>query len=181
MRVTTILATAGLGEMLFTAEKASSARDRRRFFWFGVWLALLVLALLWLRRCRLGCGVDYRHPVIPPKFPPPPQPPAPPKPPIDLTRIVSAPTVLSPEPPPDDLRRIEGIGPKIAQLLQGAGISTYTQLAMTLPEDLTQILRAAGLRFIDPGTWPEQSALAARGDWEAFATLQGELKGGRRV
>jgi predicted flap endonuclease-1-like 5' DNA nuclease len=83
---------------------------------------------------------------------------------------------------PDDLKRIEGIGPKIAKLLNEAGITTFAQLAQTDVETLRQILAKAGRRFAlaSPETWPEQAALAAQGDWEALAQLQDSLKGGRR-
>jgi predicted flap endonuclease-1-like 5' DNA nuclease len=82
----------------------------------------------------------------------------------------------------DDLTRIEGIGPKISGLLQGAGISTFEQLAGTGVDRLEQILDAADLSGIaNPGTWPEQAALAAKGDWGRLETLQDELKGGRRA
>ena len=85
---------------------------------------------------------------------------------------------------PDDLKRIEGIGPKLSSVLQGAGILTFAQLAAAGPERLAQILEAADprlLRLADPTTWPEQAALAAAGKWEALEALQGTLKGGRRA
>lgn len=34
---------------------------------------------------------------------------------------------------------------------------------------------------IDPDTWPEQTQLAAAGDWDGLDQLQDSLKGGRRV
>jgi predicted flap endonuclease-1-like 5' DNA nuclease len=85
---------------------------------------------------------------------------------------------------PDDLKRIEGIGPKLSSVLQEAGIMTFAQLAAASPDRLRQILEAADprlLRLADPASWPEQAALAAGGEWEALEALQGELKGGRRV
>lgn len=81
----------------------------------------------------------------------------------------------------DDLKRIEGIGPKISGVLQAVGIQTYTQLAEIDADTLSRILREAGLRLAFPATWPEQAALAAAGDWEGLKSLQGELKGGRRA
>ncbi len=81
----------------------------------------------------------------------------------------------------DDLKRIAGIGPKIADVLQAAGIETYAQLASTDVERLEQILGGADIRLADPGTWPEQAGLAAAGDWDALERLQSQLKGGRRV
>ncbi len=82
---------------------------------------------------------------------------------------------------PDDLKRLEGIGPKVAGVLKTAGIVTFAQLAETDVVRLREILDAAKLPFLDPTTWPEQAALAAKGDWEAFDKLASELKGGRRV
>ena len=90
----------------------------------------------------------------------------------------------APPPPlePDDLRRIEGIGPKIAGLLQAAGIATFAQLAQIDVGRLQEILTEAGIsRIADPSTWPEQAKLAAAGDWEGLEALQDQLKGGRRA
>lgn len=82
---------------------------------------------------------------------------------------------------PDDLKVIEGIGPKISGILQAAGIATFAQLAQTDASRLRAILDEAGLRLADPTTWPEQASLAAKGDWEGLKALQSQLKGGRRV
>ncbi|MGD9049677.1 MAG: DUF4332 domain-containing protein [Anaerolineae bacterium] len=87
-------------------------------------------------------------------------------------------------PKPDDLTRIEGIGPKISGVLQEAGITTFAQLADTDPARLEEILEASDprlRRLADPATWPEQAALAAADEWEAHEALRSELKGGRRV
>jgi hypothetical protein len=83
--------------------------------------------------------------------------------------------------PPDDLKRIAGIGPKISSALQAAGITTYAQLAATEVGRLEEIIREAGIRIGFPDTWPEQASLAAVGKWEELKALQSELKGGRRV
>lgn len=83
--------------------------------------------------------------------------------------------------PPDDLKRIEGIGPKISSALQAAGITTYAQLAATEVSRLEEIIRQAGIRIGFPVTWPEQASLAAAGQWAELKALQSELKGGRRV
>jgi predicted flap endonuclease-1-like 5' DNA nuclease len=84
-------------------------------------------------------------------------------------------------PTPDDLEQIEGIGPKTAARLQAAGITTFSQLAGTDVSDLSAILDAAGNWPADPGTWPEQAALATADQWDELADLQKALKGGRRV
>lgn len=84
-------------------------------------------------------------------------------------------------PKPDNLTRIEGIGPKIASLLQEANIATFDQLAAAEVSRLEEILEAADLPMIDPTTWPEQASLAASGEWETLEALQDLLKGGRRA
>lgn len=82
---------------------------------------------------------------------------------------------------PDDLTRIEGIGPKINQLLNEAGIMSFAQLAQPDVKDQQSILHQAGPRYsmADPASWPEQARLAAAGDWEALQTLTEQLRGGR--
>lgn len=82
---------------------------------------------------------------------------------------------------PQDLTLIEGIGPKINQLLHAAGIQTFAQLAETGVEQLKAILEPAGLQFIDPGSWAEQARLVSEGKMEAFEQLTSQLKGGRKV
>lgn len=87
-------------------------------------------------------------------------------------------------PEPDDLKRIEGIGPKMSSVLQEAGITTFAQLAEADVSHLEQILEEADprlLRLANPATWTEQAALAAAGEWEALEALQNELKGSRRA
>ncbi len=81
----------------------------------------------------------------------------------------------------DDLKRIEGIGPKLEQVLKEAGIKTFAQLAAKSTEELQRILDEAGIaRISDPETWAEQAKLAAAGDWKGLEALQAQLKGGRR-
>jgi NADH-quinone oxidoreductase subunit I len=90
------------------------------------------------------------------------------------------------EPPsePDDLKRIEGIGPKISQVLEAAGIKTFGQLAETDVDRLKQILEEADpklLRLADPDTWPRQAKLAAAGKWDALERWQERLRGGKEA
>ena len=82
-----------------------------------------------------------------------------------------------------DLTVIEGIGPKIKEILGDGGIQTVEDLAKASVEDLRTILTNAGSRYRqhDPTTWPQQADLAARGKTDELAALQQELKGGRKV
>lgn len=83
----------------------------------------------------------------------------------------------------DDLKRVEGIGPKLEEILNSHDILTFSQLAATKTEDLQAILDKAGeaYRIHNPGTWPEQALLLAEGRIEEFEKLTDELKGGRKV
>jgi predicted flap endonuclease-1-like 5' DNA nuclease len=84
---------------------------------------------------------------------------------------------------PDNLKVIEGIGPKLEEMLNQHRISTFRQLADTPVAVLQGILDEAGetYRIHDPGTWPEQAKLLSEGKLDAFEKLTEELKGGRRV
>jgi len=80
----------------------------------------------------------------------------------------------------DDLKKIEGIGPKIAGILENSGIFTFEQLSNTSVMVLEQILKNANLRLARPATWPEQASYAAQGNWEGLRIFQEQLKGGVR-
>jgi predicted flap endonuclease-1-like 5' DNA nuclease len=90
-----------------------------------------------------------------------------------------------PEPKPvpkDDLTIIEGIGEKIAELLNQNGIFTFAQLAAATGDQLRTILRLAGpaYRMADPYTWPHQAQLAADRDWVQLQSVNQRLTGGVR-
>lgn len=80
----------------------------------------------------------------------------------------------------DNLTKIEGIGPKIASLLNDAGIVTFADLGATKVGVLRNILAEAGNRFKmhNPSTWAKQAKLAAKGNWDKLQKLQDELNGG---
>lgn len=80
---------------------------------------------------------------------------------------------------PDDLTVIEGIGPRINEVLHAAGVVTLAQLADADPDHLRQILRDANLNLADPETWPAQARYAAEGDMDGLAAYTSTLRGGR--
>ena len=81
----------------------------------------------------------------------------------------------------DDLTKIEGIGPKIAELLTKAGISSFQKLADSKFGVIKTVLTNAGPKFQmhDPTSWPQQSSLAAAGEWDKLKVLQDKLDGGK--
>lgn len=81
----------------------------------------------------------------------------------------------------DDLVLIEGIGPKVAKLLAGIGVTTFSGLASADPTKVRAALDGAGYKYMDPASWFEQASLAAKGDMEGLKKLQDSLKGGRKI
>ena len=81
----------------------------------------------------------------------------------------------------DDLKRIEGIGPKIEKMLNDDQIFTWADLAAAPVDRLKGILRRGGDRYKmhDPTSWPDQAKLAAQGRWKELEELQDILQGGR--
>ncbi|MBL7803911.1 MAG: 50S ribosomal protein L27 [Saprospiraceae bacterium] len=86
-------------------------------------------------------------------------------------------------PKPDDLKIVEGVGPKIETLLKEGGINTWEDLANAPVERLKEILDAAGPRYQihDPSSWPAQAKFAAAGQWDELKEYQEMLIGGRDV
>ncbi len=82
----------------------------------------------------------------------------------------------------DDLKKIEGVGPKIASILAESGYETFAKLAKADPEKIREILlEKGGKRYAmhDPTTWPKQAEMAAAGQWDELKKWQDELDGGR--
>jgi len=84
---------------------------------------------------------------------------------------------------PDNLTKVEGIGPKIAELLTNNGIATFAALGAAKAEDVKAILTNAGGRFSmhDPTTWPMQAQMAADGKWDELKKWQDASDGGKPV
>ena len=82
----------------------------------------------------------------------------------------------------DDLELVEGIGPKIAGLLNDAGVYYFYELAGMTPAQIQAILDKAGPNYqlAKPDTWPEQSAMAAANRWAELRRLQDDLIAGNR-
>ena len=82
----------------------------------------------------------------------------------------------------DDLKKIEGVGPKAAEALVNAGLDTFAKVAKAKPEAIEAILAEASSRLahLVANTWPQQAKLAADGKWDELKELQDNLDGGRK-
>jgi large subunit ribosomal protein L21 len=80
----------------------------------------------------------------------------------------------------DDLTKVEGIGPKISELLQNAGVNTFADLASQSEDALKAVLKEGGSRFAmkNPSTWAKQADMAAKGQWDELKKWQDILDGG---
>lgn len=166
--------------MLFNAKYVLSALAQQQqggmnwLLWFFMIVVVIVLFVLLWRWMGLSKGGEQSAaPIAAPV--------------TDAKSQAASALVVATAPEPvahikaDDLTLIEGIGPKIATVLQGVGIKTFAQLAHTELAMLEATLKAANLRLADPASWPEQAKLAADGKFDELKTLQDNLKGGRRV
>jgi predicted flap endonuclease-1-like 5' DNA nuclease len=81
----------------------------------------------------------------------------------------------------DDLKAVEGIGPKIEGLLKADGIDTWRKLSNAQVSTIQDILTKAGKRYklADPTTWPKQAGMCADGKWDELETYQDQLNGGK--
>ncbi len=80
----------------------------------------------------------------------------------------------------DDLKKIEGAGPKAAEAMVNAGLDTFAKVAKADPAKLSEILTEASSRLshLVTTTWPKQADLAANGKWDELKELQDRLDGG---
>ena len=78
----------------------------------------------------------------------------------------------------DDLKKIEGIGPKIKDTLAEAGVVSFSDLSKLTSEKISELI--AGVRGNHvTDTWPQQAKLAAEGKWDELKKWRDELDGGK--
>ena len=83
----------------------------------------------------------------------------------------------------DNLQIIEGIGPKVEQVLKSNNVGDWSTLAGSDVAELRRVLTDAGNNFglSDPTSWPHQASLAAAGDWDELIKYQKFTDGGRET
>ncbi len=81
----------------------------------------------------------------------------------------------------NNIEIIEGIGPKIKEILNNARILTFRDIATTPIYRIKDILNAAGPHFgiHDPSSWVEQALLAEEEQWEKLEELKKFLIAGK--
>lgn len=81
----------------------------------------------------------------------------------------------------NDLKIIEGIGPKIENLFHHYDIRTWKALADAPVAKCQEVLDSGGDRFKvhDPSSWPMQARMASEGRWKALARWQDEHDHGK--
>lgn len=81
----------------------------------------------------------------------------------------------------NDLKLIEGIGPKIESLFHNFDIRSWGDLAGCSVEKCNEVLASGGDRYRlhDPSSWPMQAMMAHQGEWKNLARWQEEHKHGK--
>ncbi len=79
--------------------------------------------------------------------------------------------------PPDDLERLKGVGPKLAQLLNAHGITRFSQIARLTPDELQRLDTSLGAfrGRLTRDKVTEQADYLARGDEDGFEHRFGKL------
>lgn len=146
-----------------------------------VWLAgaVIVLMVLWL-----VWSLSRNAATPPPEAPPAPRP----RPRAPAVAPEAAAEAIVPEDasrvalpavsgPPDDLRRIKGVGPKLVTLLGELGVSRYDQIAALDAAQLAHLDSRLGTfrGRAERDAWVEQADFLARGDEAGFEAKFGKL------
>ncbi|MBT8302102.1 MAG: hypothetical protein KJO63_12270 [Maribacter sp.] len=81
----------------------------------------------------------------------------------------------------DDLKIVEGIGPKISEMFSATGIKTWKALSDISVAECQKVLDGGGNRYKvhDPASWPMQAKMAYEGKWAELAKWQDEHNHGK--
>jgi predicted flap endonuclease-1-like 5' DNA nuclease len=79
--------------------------------------------------------------------------------------------------PADELTRMKGVGPKVAAMLNGLGVTRYDQIATWTEADVARIDAQLGTfkGRVTRDQWVEQARLLAAGDTAGFEAKFGKL------
>jgi predicted flap endonuclease-1-like 5' DNA nuclease len=81
----------------------------------------------------------------------------------------------------NDLKVVEGIGPKISEMFNNSGITTWKALSETTVARCQEVLNGGGDRYKvhNPASWPMQSKMASEGKWAELSKWQDEHDHGK--
>ena len=81
----------------------------------------------------------------------------------------------------DDLKVVEGIGPKIEGMFQAGGIKTWKELSETPVAKCQEILDGGGERYKvhNPASWPMQAKMCYENKWAELLKWQDEHDHGK--
>ena len=81
----------------------------------------------------------------------------------------------------DDLKIVEGIGPKIEGLFHNYNIKTWKDLSNVTVSKCREVLDSGGekYRLHDPASWPMQARMCYEGKWKDLYRWQEEHKHGK--
>src|SRR5690606_5841280 len=81
----------------------------------------------------------------------------------------------------DDLKIVEGIGPKIEALFHQHNIKSWKELSQTTAGRCQEILDSGGKRYRihDPASWPMQAKMADQGKWKQLSQWQERHRAGK--
>ena len=104
-------------------------------------------------------------------------------PPVEAMPVTPEPGALAepihavPAGPPDELTTLKGVGPKVAALLNGLGVTRYDQIAAWSDADVARVDAQLGAfkGRIERDQWVEQARLLAAGDRAGFEAKFGKL------
>ncbi|MGW2093854.1 helix-hairpin-helix domain-containing protein [Promicromonospora sukumoe] len=89
-------------------------------------------------------------------------------------------TPAEPAATPDDLQRLEGVGPKIAAALKAAGYTTYAKIAGATEAELREAVAGQGIKFAPAAaSWADQAQYLVDNDAKGLEEYQDYLVGGQ--
>lgn len=100
--------------------------------------------------------------------------------PVKPKKVAAPPKKKATPAEPDDLKLLEGIGPKVADALTASGITTFSQLASLSPAEVENVVKVEHkVRVVGSvSTWVRQAKLAQTGDLTALDDLKKRIKSG---
>jgi large subunit ribosomal protein L17 len=97
----------------------------------------------------------------------------------EIAEVVEIAPVVTESVKADDLKTVEGIGPKIAEAFAAVGVTTFAQLAEMSAEAMNEVITGAGISSKNTETWAKQAEMARDGKMDELKVWQDELNGGR--